>query len=279
MVRGDIVFDRRIGHDSPCRCAFGSADDVDREIVLIQILYQFDHGEIESVDISHIVKAVRVFFTEFHGIIIELIYSHPGISLGKVPGKRLICLISRLDFLGCLLQFLRDLIRVIIQTILDEHHRVIVSIEGLAGKCSVHVKYSDAVLDRNEAVCICLIGHLSHIVSEALGGRRISGPICCQSLFIVFRLILLRYAAFCCSTLCRTAVCCNTLCRIRSAACCSFPTHYCKRGNADKKCRCYDNLFNQLRIITHYSSPFQSDLFFIQVILTSSEIPFCRYQV
>ena len=83
--RGNIVLNRRVCHNGSGGGAFRAADHIDREILFIEIFHHLHHGQIEAVNIAHIVKTVRLLLPEVHSIVIELLHRHSGVSLGEIP--------------------------------------------------------------------------------------------------------------------------------------------------------------------------------------------------
>ena len=96
VIRSDIISDGRIGHNgSRCR-ALRTAYDIDGVIVLVKELYHLHHGKVETVNITHVLKTISMFLSEFHGIIVELLHRHSGVGFGKIPCKLLARNIARL---------------------------------------------------------------------------------------------------------------------------------------------------------------------------------------
>ena len=156
MIRRNIIRYWRIRNDRTGSRALSTADDIDRKVIFIQVFYQFDHRDVEIVDVTHVVKACGFLFPEFDRIVIEFFHRHPGISFGKVSGQIFIRKISGTYVRSCLLQFVRYLFRMIDKTILDKHHRIVISIIRLACKRAVHIEHGNTVLDRNEILAVFL---------------------------------------------------------------------------------------------------------------------------
>jgi len=168
MVGRDVLLNRGICHDRAGRGALRAADHIDRKAVFIQVPDQLHHREIEIVDVAHVVEACGRLLPEFNCIVIEFLHRHSGIRFGKIPRESLICDIAGLYGRRDLFQLIRDPFRMIVQTVLNEHHGIVVGIVGLTGEGSVHVKHGNAVLFGNKAVRILRVRHPGHIVSEAL---------------------------------------------------------------------------------------------------------------
>ena len=190
MFRRDIFADRRVGYDCTGCGALRSADDIDRKLIVIQIFDKLDHREIEVVDVSHIVETGGLLFAEFHRVVVVFLNRHAGICLRKVAGKRLICHIARLDFRGNCLQLIRDTLRMIMETVFNEHHRVIVGVICLACQGAVHIEYRNTVCDR-DIVRTVFIGDRSHIIDQLLfrcgafrpEGKHLRGRFCFGGFF------------------------------------------------------------------------------------------------
>ena len=160
MIWCHIFADRRICHYRPGGSAFRAADHIYRKAIVVKILHHLNHGQVEAVNIPHIVEALSFFLSEFHRIIIKFLYRHPRISFCKISCQLLACGIARLNLGSCRLQIIRYSLRVIHQAIIYEHHSVIVSIISLAGKCTVHIEYGYTVLCRDIVFRIFFIRNL-----------------------------------------------------------------------------------------------------------------------
>ena len=171
VVRCYIITVGGICDDRPCSGALRTAYHIDREVVLIKVFHKLNHRTIGVVDVSHVVEALGIFLSKFHCVIVEFFNGHPGIGLCEISRQLLICCIAGLDGGSHLLQFIRYPLRMIDEAVLDEHHRIVVGIIGLAGERPVHVKYRDPVLHGDEIVFVLCVCDLCHIVPKALCDR------------------------------------------------------------------------------------------------------------
>ena len=189
MIRRYVILDRGIRHDRTSRGTLGAADHIDRKIILVQVPDQLHHRDIKAIDIPHVVEALGHPLAKLDRILIKLLHRHPGVSLGEIPGKVLIGNIPRLDGRRDLLQFIRHSLRMIDQTVLDEHHRIVVGIVRLAGKRSIHVKHRNTVFHRNK-VLTALLRNGFDIGNQRLFSRGIRRP-GSQRLLTAYRLLYL----------------------------------------------------------------------------------------
>ena len=191
MIRCDIVFERRICYNRARCCTFRSADHINRKIIFVEILHEFHHRKVCAVIVMHVFKAFGVFLAKFNRIIIKFFRCHSRISFCKISGKgynrnptesggegfckvarkRFVGDVTRLDRRRDFFQFIRNSFRMIMQAVFDKHHRIVVRIECLAGKGSVHIKHGDPVLFRNEKIRIVRVCHQINIFPEALRWR------------------------------------------------------------------------------------------------------------
>ena len=126
------------------------------------------NAEVEKIKADKSFKeACCLLLPEFDRVVIKLFDRHSGVCLGKVPCKRLVRDVTGFDRRGDLLELVRYAFRVIVQAELDEHHRIVIRIEGLAGKSAVHIEYSDAVFHGYEVISALLRDRV-HVVDQAL---------------------------------------------------------------------------------------------------------------
>ena len=149
VFRLHIVSDWGIGYDGAGGGALGTADDPDLKTVIIEIFHKLHHRQVEIVYVAHVVETRGLFLPELYHIVVKLFHGHARVGFCKVPRKRLVGDISGFYRRGNRLQLIRDAFRVVIEAVFDEHHRVIVGIEGLTCERTVHIEYSDAVLGGN----------------------------------------------------------------------------------------------------------------------------------
>ena len=157
MLRLHIVPDWGVGHDGAGSRALRTADDPDFKVVVVEILHKLHHRQIETVYVAHVVEARVLLLPELHNIVVKLFNSHARIGLCEVSRERLVGHVSGPDRRGDCLELIRDAFRVIVEAVFNEHHRVIVGIEGLAGERTVHIEHSDAIFDRDKVrpVLLC----------------------------------------------------------------------------------------------------------------------------
>ena len=167
MLRCHIRTDRGIRNDGSGGCPLGAADDINRKAVVIQVLYEFDHRQIEIVNVSHIDETGCLLLPELDSVVIEFLNGHAGICLCKVAGQCFIGDISRLDFRSDCLQFIRDPVRMIIQTVFDEHHCVVIRVIRLTCQCAIHIEYRDTIFDRNKVITV-FIRNSRYIINQLL---------------------------------------------------------------------------------------------------------------
>ena len=55
----------------------------------------------------------------------------------------------------------------VVEAVFDEHHRVIVGIEGLARECTVHIEHSDAIFD-GDIICSALLRDGADVVDQTV---------------------------------------------------------------------------------------------------------------
>ena len=177
VVHGNIVPDGGVCHDGPGGGALRAADDIDLEAVVVEVFHQLHHGQIKAIDIAHVLEAGGLLLAEVHRVPVEFLRGHARVGLGKVPCQILIGRIARFDGGGDLLQFLGHPLRVIVEAVLDEHHRVIIGVEGLAGQGAVHVEDSDPVLLRDEVFLVRGVRDLADKCPQFLSGRGICRPV------------------------------------------------------------------------------------------------------
>ena len=166
MLRFHIVFDRRVRHDGAGSGALGTADDPDLKAVVIEVFHKLRHRQIETVYIAHVVEAGGLLLPEINCVVVKFFHGHARVGFCKVPRKRLVGDISGFYRRGNRFQLIRDAFRVVMEAVFDEHHRVIVGIEGLACKRTVHIEYSDAVLN-GDIICSALFRDGADVVDQA----------------------------------------------------------------------------------------------------------------
>ena len=167
VFRFHIVSDRGVGHDGAGSRALGAADDPDFKVVVVEILHKLHHRQIETVYVAHVVEARVLLLPELHNIVVKLFNSHARIGLCEVSRERLVGHVSGPDRRGDCLELIRDAFRVIVEAVFNEHHRVIVGIEGLAGERTVHIEHSDAVFDR-DIICSALFCDGADVVDQMI---------------------------------------------------------------------------------------------------------------